>query len=74
MGRASAERHADADLAPSLGYRIVQDAVQPDRREHQGDDTKEQRERGEQPFAQDLPLEKIALWLDVDQPEIGTHL
>ena len=67
---AGAERHADADLAALLGDRVIQHAVESDGGKHQRDHGEEQRERGQQPFAKQVPADEAALRLDRADPEV----
>ena len=46
-----AERHTNADFAAALQHRVIQHTVQADGGESQSDDGKEQRQHGQQPFA-----------------------
>ena len=59
-----AERDADANLARPLHDRIAQDAVQPDGGQHQADQREEPGEQGEQPLAQERPIDDRGLRRD----------
>ena len=69
VSRLGAQGHADADLAPTLPYGVVQDAVEADAREQERDSSEEARKHGQQALADGLRVDRLLLCTHVADTE-----